>query len=137
MTATTYPKPTQRRWNADQFSKPLAGGDRAPEPAAITGTTIDAISIPAAFAALVRAELDIMMLAGPVVAGDDGLWTFLTQRTDTPHPTVPTDLLPLGVRTVPAGTPLAAADRPDRPPAIWSTVIGAARRVAYRTRRVA
>ncbi len=142
MTATaTNPNLTQCRSNADQRGRVVAVADRASESAVLAGTTIDAISMPATFGALVRAELEIMMLAGPVVADQDhGSWTFLTQRTDTPHPTVPTDLLPLGVRTVPAGTPVAppaAATRADCPPAIWSTVIGAARRVAYRASRVA
>jgi hypothetical protein len=137
MTATlTFPTTTQ--------SLPAAGraevAERATAPALIAGATFDAISMPAAFGALVLAELDIMMLAGPVVADGDGSWTFLTRPADTRQPAVPTDLLPLGVRAVPAGTPvapLAGADRPGRPPAIWWTVIGAARRVAHRTGRVA
>jgi hypothetical protein len=93
--------------------------------------------MPAAFGALVLAELDIMMLAGPVIADDHGSWLFLTESADARRSTVPTDLLPLGVRVVPAGTPLATADRPGRAPAIWWTVIGAARRVAHRASRVA
>jgi hypothetical protein len=133
MTATT----TDPKWsNSDQHARPVTVENRAP--AVIAGTASDAISMPATFGALVQAELDIMMLAGPVVADqDDGSWIFLTQRTDTSHPTVPADLLPLGVRTVPAGTSVAVVDRPVCPPAIWSTVIGAARRVAYRTRLIA
>lgn len=125
MTATTMnPKTTQCRPNAAE--------DRAPT--VIAGASIDAISMPATFGALVQAELGIMMLAGPVLAEDDGSWTFLTRRTDTPHPNVPADLLPLGVRPLPVGTPIAAVGRLDRAPAIWSTVIGAARRVAHRTK---
>ncbi len=142
MTATTtYPKSTRYRWDDDQPGGPVGTAERAPLPVLVAGETVDAISMPAAFAALVRAELDIMMLAGPVVADDDdGSWTFLTERADTRQPTMPNDLLPLGVRAVPAGTPVAlfaAADRRDRPPAIWWTVIGAARRVAHRTSRAA
>lgn len=138
MTATTtYPTSIRCRWSADQLSGPVGVVERAPLPVLIAGENVDAISMPAAFGALVRAELEIMMLAGPVVADDDGSWTFLTQRTDTRQPTVHTDLLPLGVRPVPAGTPVATADRLDHPPAIWWTVVGAARRVAHRTRRVA
>lgn len=133
MTATTTcPRPTHYRWN-DRHGGPVA--ERATRPAAITGEDVDAISMPAAFAALVQAELEIMMLAGPVVADDDGSWTFLTERAGTRQPAMPADLLPLGVRPVPAGTPLATADRADRPAAIWWTVIGAARRVAHRTSR--
>lgn len=105
------------------------------EPVLAAGGDVDAISMPATFGALVLAELDVMMLAGPVVTDDDGSWTFLTQRAGTRPPAVPADLLPLGVRVVPAGTPLAAADRPERAPACWWTVIGAARRVAHRAGR--
>lgn len=126
----TYPKSTRFRRMADQ----VGVEDRATVPALVVGEDVDAVSIPAAFGALVRAELEIMMLGGPVVADDDGSWTFLVERGDTPLPAVPTDLLPLGVRVVPAGTPLAVADRPRQPAAIWWTVMGAARRVAYRTR---
>lgn len=137
MTATTtYPKSTRCRWNAGRLSGPAGVAERVAPPTLIAGEKVDAISMPAAFGALVRAELDIMMLAGPVVADDDGLWTFLTRLADTGQPTVPTDLLPLGVRAVPVGTPVATADLSDRPPAIWWTVIGAARRVAHRTSRI-
>jgi hypothetical protein len=133
MTATTtYPKSTQWRTSAD----PAGVAQHGTAPALIAGDDVDAISMPAAFGALVLAELEIMMLAGPIVA-DDGSWVFLTQRADTRQPVVPGDLLPLGVRAVPAGTPLATGDRPAQAPAIWWTVIGAARRVAYRTRLVA
>lgn len=102
----------------------------------IAGDTVDAIAMPAPFAALVQAELEIMMLAGAVITDPDGSCTFLTQPANSPNPAVPTDLLRLGVRLVPAGTPVILPATPNRPPAIWSTVIGAARRVAYRTRQV-
>lgn len=130
MTATaTYPKSTEcpLTWPVEVE-------------ALVAGENVDVISMPAAFGALVLAELDIMMLAGPVIADDHGSWLFLTQRAGTRQSTVPTDLLPLGVRVVPAGTavaPLATADRPGRAPAVWWTVIGAARRVAHRASRVA
>jgi hypothetical protein len=99
----------------------------------ITGDTIDAISMPAPFAALVQTELEIMMLAGPVTTDPDGSSTFLTQPATSPNPKVPTDLLPLGVRLIPTGTPVVLPTSNHRP-AIWSTVIGAARRVAHRER---
>jgi hypothetical protein len=127
MTATaTYPKSTEC-----PLTWPVEAGALA------AGENVDAISMPAAFGALVLAELDIMMLAGPVIADDHGSWLFLTERADARQSTVPADLLPLGVRVVPAGTPVAPADRPGRAPAIWWTVIGAARRVAHRAGRVA
>lgn len=98
----------------------------------VAGEAVDAISVPAEFAEHVQAELEIMLLAGPVVA-EDGSWTFLTQPANTECPRVPADLLSLGVRLVPAGTRIAlTTETADRPPAIWSTVIGAARRVAHR-----
>ena len=138
MTAiATSPKPTHHRWDADPLPEQAAVAERAPRPALTAGENVDAISMPAAFGALVRTELGIMMLAGPVVADDDGSLTFLTRRADTRRPSVPTDLLPLGVREVPAGTPVAAGDRPGEPLPIWWTVIGAARRVAHRNSRVA
>ncbi|MGB3438321.1 MAG: hypothetical protein WBA97_06165 [Actinophytocola sp.] len=130
MTATTTcPKSIQCGWNG--------AGERVTLPALIAGEDVDAISMPAAFGALVLAELDIMMLAGPVLADDGGSWTFLVQRAGTRRPAVPTDLLPLGVRVVPAGTLVTPLATEDHSPAIWWTVIGAARRVAHRHSRVA
>ncbi len=123
MIATTT-SPESTRWIHDQPAAPQA---------LIAGEDVDAISIPAAFGALVQAELGIMMLAGPVVDDADGSWTFLTERADTRQPALPADLLRLGVRPVPAGTPIPAAGRRACAPAIWWTVIGAARRVAHRT----
>jgi hypothetical protein len=123
-----------------------ASQPRTSRPAVVAGRTVDAIAIPAGFAELVQAELGIMMLAGPVAATPEGSWVFLTQPANTGSPAVPADLLPLGVRLVPAGTRVELPDAsgrsgswvtppaPNRPPAIWSTVIGAARRVAQRNR---
>lgn len=136
MTATTtYPTNTRTRSHAALFSGPAGVTEHATPPALIAGEDVDAISMPAAFAALVQAELGIMMLAGPVIADEDGSWIFLTQRADTRR--VPTDLLPLGVRAVPAGAALATADGSAGSPEIWWTVIGAARRVAHRISRAA
>ena len=104
--------------------------------------------MPVAFGVLVQAELEIMMLAGPGVADPrEGLWTFLTQPANTRSPAVPADLLASGVRLIPTGVVLpTSTDRsesvlvgrstrtqPDL--GIWSAVIGAARRVAYRLAR--
>ena len=132
MTATTtFPTSTQSRHDSGPVevaaARPIAH---------LAGDDVDAISMPAGFGALVLAELEIMMLAGPVVTDDDGSWTFLTERTGARRP-VPSDLLPLGVRAVPAGTALGEADEPGQSAAIWWTVIGAARRVAHRLSRVA
>ncbi|HEV8559040.1 MAG TPA: hypothetical protein VGR06_21925 [Actinophytocola sp.] len=137
VTATLHPQATQRRSTGEQ------PGTRTRRPALVPGEGGDAIAMPAAFAELVQAELGIMMLAGPVVASPkEGSWTFLTQPANTRSPVVPADLLPLGIRLIPAGTQITLppnADRswiapplPNRPPAIWSCVIGAARRVAAR-----
>lgn len=115
----------------------------------MTGQAGDAITMPAAFGALVQTELEIMMLAGPVVAEvAEGSWIFLTQPRNTRSRAVPADLLAFGVRLLPRGDRVVlpasegpgtsswiAPPTPDRQPAIWSVVIGAARRVAERARR--
>jgi hypothetical protein len=127
MSATTL------RRGYDQLTRPAPA-------ATTTGEPGDAITMPATFGALVLAELEIMMLAGPVVADDEGSWTFLTQPANTRTPAVPADLLALGVRLVPADArPAAPASvaGAGSAPAIWAAVIGASRRVAERTRRSA
>jgi hypothetical protein len=133
MTATTLPRPYDHHPGL-----PVTVGARTP--ALVAGDGGDAITMPAAFGALVQAELEIMMLAGPVVADPaDGSWTFLTRPANTRSPAVPADLLALGVRPIPAGTrvvlPTALVTASGHPPAIWSAVVGASRRVAERTRR--
>jgi hypothetical protein len=138
MTATTLP-----RGYDDRLGLPVVVGARRPAP--VAGEPGDAISMPAAFGALVLAELEIMMLAGPVVADADGSWTFPTGPANTLSPAVPADLLALGVRLLPPGTRVVRPSSDGsswivppaagREPAIWSVVVGAARRVADRARR--
>lgn len=145
-TSTLRPETRQQGYEGDQLNWPASVEE---VPAAIAGEAVDAITMPPAFGALVQAELEIMMLAGPVVEGpSDEPWTFLTQLANTRSPAVPADLLALGVRLVPAGSRVMLPGTPDRPgrrswitppasrraPAIWSCVIGAARRVAARLR---
>jgi hypothetical protein len=94
------------------------------------GVDIAAVSMPFAFGARVLTELRIALLAGPVLVADGSI-TFLTEADDNQGRTVPDDLLPLGVRYVPNGTPLAVPDGGGEP-ALRTAVIGAARRVAAR-----
>lgn len=50
------------------------------------GAVMDAITMPAALGARVLAQLRVMMLAGPVIAGPGGTcWTFLTQPATAPR----------------------------------------------------
>ena len=145
-TATLYPEAPQHQHEGDQLGGPVAVETWTRRPVLVAGEAVDAITMPAAFAELVQCELGIMMLAGPVVAGPEGSWTFLTQLANTRSAAVPADLLALGVRLVPAGTHVVLPEAFDgsgrwswvtppatnREPAIWSCVIGAARRVAAR-----
>jgi hypothetical protein len=103
------------------------------QPALADGEVVDAIVMPAAFGVQVQAELEIMMLAGAVVIDpEQGWYVFLTEPAGGRSAKLPTDLLVLGVR--PGSS--SWVSRPDhRQPAIWSVVIGAARRVAYRSGR--
>ena len=143
-TATVQPEAQRRGYEGDQLGWPATVEEG---PAVIAGEAVDTITMPPAFGALVQAELQIMMLAGPVVSGPaEESWAFLTQPANTRSPAVPRDLLALGVRLVPAGSRVVLPEAsgrsgrwtwvtpptPGREPAIWSAVIGAARRVAAR-----
>jgi hypothetical protein len=146
-TAALCHEAPQYQHESNQLGGAVAVGARPQAPTLVAGEIVDAIAIPAAFAELVQTELRIMMLAGPVIAGPDGSWTFLTQLANVRTPAVPADLLALGVRLVHPGTrvtlpetAVAAGVRSwvtppaaNREPAIWSCVIGAARRVAARS----
>jgi hypothetical protein len=103
---------------------------------------LDAITMPSRFGMLVLTHLRTTMLAGPVIAGPGGrLLTFLTQPANVRCPVLPPDLRPAGVRLVPAGEDIVlprdsgpgswlVRPSPATPLAIWSVVIGAARRAA-------
>jgi hypothetical protein len=102
------------------------------------GFGFDAIEMPLPFAELVLTELGIAMLDGPVVADRmRRLATFLTLPTTIRR--LPADLDPFGVRPVPVGERLLLPGRaghvrwlapPSRPLAVWTAVLGTARRVA-------
>lgn len=94
------------------------------------GVDVAAVSMPIAFGGQVLTELRIAMLAGQVLVADGSI-TFLTETDDNQDRPIPADLLPLGVRYVPNGTPLAVPDGGGEP-ALRTAVIGAARRVAAR-----
>jgi hypothetical protein len=68
------------------------------------GQVLDAVTMPAALGAQVRAELGIAMLSGPIVADPDGKrWTFLTKPLDRLRPGTAADLSHERVEVVPHG----------------------------------
>lgn len=106
----------------------------------MVGGRMDAITMPARLGRHVLAELGILMLAGPVMAGL-GYWTFLTGRCTAHRPNLPAELFPVRVRLAPRGTHVIVPSgrdaqewvrRPEPGHALppWSVVIGTTRRVA-------
>ncbi|HEX3784992.1 MAG TPA: hypothetical protein VHX38_35475 [Pseudonocardiaceae bacterium] len=69
-----------------------------------TGTTLDAVVMPAALGEKVLAELRIAMLDCPVIMEPDGSWIFATDPVGAPHPAMPPELISAQVRTLPAGS---------------------------------
>lgn len=68
------------------------------------GQTVDAVTMPAGLGAMVRNELGIAMLCGPVIADPDGSrWTFLTKPLDTLRPNITADLSDAQVDLAPHG----------------------------------
>ena len=120
--------------------------DVEPRRLAVTvGQVLDAITIPTTLSASVLAELQITMLAGPVIAGPgDAWWTFLTAPAAASRPDISADLHARKVHLAPRGAhviipnPTAgkglpqwiAPPRPHHPLPPWSVAIGATRRVA-------
>jgi hypothetical protein len=110
------------------------------------GNALHTITMPASLASQVLCELQICMLAGPVVEGPNTDWTFFTAPPETADPLVPDDLRPMGVRSACPGSRVVLPpnqeghdhDRwvvqpqshPVLPP--WSAVIATARRVTAR-----
>lgn len=69
-----------------------------------TGQTVDAVTMPAGLGMLVRRDLGIAMLCGPVVADPAGTrWTFLTKPFDALRSSITDDLSHLHVDVVPHG----------------------------------
>ncbi len=69
------------------------------------GQTVDAVTMPAGLGAMVRSELGIAMLNGPVLADPEGRrWTFLTKPLQTLRPTITADLSHAHVDFAPHGS---------------------------------
>ena|ERR1051326_8144445 len=113
--------------------------------AAPAGGVLDAVTMPAALGGKVLAELQLMMLAGPISATpDNASWMFFTQPITGPVRDVPAELRHLQVHFIPQGTHVVIPTHLDsdsgmrwikqpqshRPSPPWSVVIGIARRVA-------
>jgi hypothetical protein len=78
------------------------------------GQTLDAVRMPANLGALVRAELGIALLSGPVLADPDGQrWTFLTKPLDRLRPNITADLSHVRVNVVPHGHHVIVPTDPD------------------------
>jgi hypothetical protein len=68
------------------------------------GQTVDAVTMPAGLGAMVRNELSIAMLTGPVVANPEGTrWTFLAKPLKALRPNITEDLLDFNVDLIPHG----------------------------------
>lgn len=108
------------------------------------GRELDAVTMPSALGQAVLAELQVTMLAGPVIADPGGgWWTFLTAPNTASQPDISTELrvgkvhlTPRGARVVvpsliDCGTSPRWINRPPprRPLPTWSVVIGMTRRV--------
>jgi hypothetical protein len=79
-----------------------------------TGHVVDAVSMPARLGALVRGQLGIAMLSGPVLAQPDGdRWTFFTKPLDCLRPNITTDLSHLDVAVAPHGSHVVLPAEPD------------------------
>jgi hypothetical protein len=69
------------------------------------GQTVDAVTMPASLGAMVRGQLGIAMLSGPVIAQPDGRrWTFITKPLDCLRPNITADLSHLDVSVAPHGS---------------------------------
>lgn len=116
--------------------------------AAPVGRVLDAVTMPAALGDKVLADLQLMLLVGPIVATpDNSSWMFFTEPATGPARDVPVELRHLQVDLIPKDTHVVIPThidsdtglrwikqpQPHRPPPPWSVVIGIARRVATRT----
>jgi hypothetical protein len=69
------------------------------------GQTVEAVTMPAALGAMVRGQLGISMLSGPIAADPDGKrWTFMTKPLETLRPNTAAGLSHLGVEVAPLGS---------------------------------
>lgn len=81
------------------------------------GSSVAALTMPAALGAAVRAQLRLAMQNGPVLTDPDGrMWTFLTKPVECLRTGVATELARSGVRLAPRGShvvvPTAPTPRP-------------------------
>lgn len=112
--------------------------------AVAVGQALDAVTMPSALGQSVLAELQITMLAGPVITGPGGgWWTFLTAPATASRPDIPAELHACKVQLTPRGAQVIIPSliddeassrwitppRPRHPLPPWSVVIGATRRV--------
>lgn len=117
--------------------------------AAPVGRVLDAVTMPATLGSEVLADLQLMMLAGPVIATpDNSTWMFFTEPVNGSAREVPAELLDLQVHLIPEGAHVVIPTRvdsdsslrwikppqPHRPSPPWSVIIGVARRVAAERR---
>jgi hypothetical protein len=80
------------------------------------GSSIAAMTMPAALGASVRDELCLAMQSGPVLADPEGLkWTFLTRPLDCLRPDVATELAGSHVRLAPHGSHVVVPTAPTIP----------------------
>lgn len=78
------------------------------------GQVLEAVTMPASLGALVRAELGIAMLSGPVITDPEGKrWTFLTKPLDRLRPNVAADLSHLRVDVAPHGSHVVIPTDPN------------------------
>lgn len=106
------------------------------------GEMLDAVTMPTLLGQKVLAELQITMLAGPVIAAAGGAWwTFLTAPAAVSRQGIPAELRARKVHLTPDGAQVIIPNQIDseatprwvvspRPLPPWSAVIGATRRVA-------
>jgi hypothetical protein len=116
--------------------------------AAPVGRVLDVVTMPAPLGGRVLAELQLMMLVGPVIAApDDSSWMFFTEPVIGAARDVPAELRHLQVHLMPEGAHVVIPTRidshsglrwikqpqPHRPSPPWSVISGIARRVAAKS----
>jgi hypothetical protein len=86
------------------------------------GSSVAAMTMPAALGAAVRGELSLAMQNGPVLSDPDGLmWTFLTRPAECLRPGVATELAKARVRLAPRGGHVVVPTAPTIRPTVVGT----------------
>ena len=129
----------------EMFGWPVAIAVERQVLATPVGRVLDAVTMPAGLGSKVLTELQLMMLAGPVVATPNNeSWMFFTQPVTGPARNVPAELRHLQVHLTPPDTHVVIPThldsdgdvrwieqpQPHHPSPPLSVVIGLARRVA-------